>query len=65
MTLPARTAIVDRLTDVRREPALQVGKLGARHRSALSSEINAMCGSAIYRQRNGGGCPQILNENAH
>ncbi len=36
MTLPARFAILNRLTDVRRETALQVWKLGAPHRPAIS-----------------------------
>jgi hypothetical protein len=35
MTLPARFAIVNRLTDFGRETALQVGKLCARHRAAI------------------------------
>jgi hypothetical protein len=35
MTLPARFAILNRLTDVGRETALQVGKLCACHRAAI------------------------------
>ena len=35
MTLPARVAILNRLTDVGRETALQVGKLCARHRATI------------------------------
>ncbi len=49
MTLPARIASVNGLTDAGLEPALQVGKAECMSpgRHSLFSKINAMCGFAI------------------
>jgi hypothetical protein len=86
MTLPARFAIVNRLIDVGREPALEVGKLASRDRAAIpfsqrstrsavlrhraatarqeSDSIRVQRAARGFRPGNGG-CPQLLNENAH
>lgn len=49
MTLPARIAIVTRRTEVGQEPALQVGKLGTRHRADSLFLRNQ--GEAVLRDR--------------